>query len=533
VLLRSATGVSTETEQAHGGFAEDTSSDMAHVPGQRCLVSAPRARHRNIRSRQNDGPRLAVEAGSKEDSVSNRAWIGAAVVAMFIGCRMTGHPGPSRTEAPSSLDEGAVAGSPPSGDGAGAVAAGRDPTDAGVDAAAQQTDAVECPAPCPDPPNCACGNGTGVYAAEGGFAGIIVQAGRDGRVAPLPIMITHFINNGPGLGSHVTFGYGYFDPFTNQWHSLGKDTGQVDTADYGERKNLKVISVHEGSTPTMPIWELLDPGTNGIVRTDPQLPAPDPAVPALSLHISFPVPGTGTQVAVKSAFLTFRAAPSISRNKGSSIYTYFVQWENRSDPSIALPQQYCQGPNHKPDTVVFQQGIDVDPSTGNVTHPNVAPNVERFVTLSCSLGAPAKVFSWGYQYQGAAPVTFYFDAGIHMKRASYCADVRHYTRSGTDIEKLDDKFINRPIDLSSPAAPDVEAWWGPEGALCVNSERMRHPEMAPTDIGLMNCGGKPYNGQPQSLQKCSFVCNVKQLPKCLPNLRKPPWPQFLIDRPAP
>jgi hypothetical protein len=332
-------------------------------------------------------------------------------------------------------------------------------------------------------------------------------------------MITHFINNGSGLTGNVTFSYGYFDPSTNQWRSPG--IGQVDSADYGQQ-NFKVISVHETIEPTMPAWELLDPATKLPVQvTDLQMPA-------LRLYISFTVPeGASGGVVTKKARLSFKAAPTIPRNGGGSVHVYSMQWENLSDASIASPQQYCQGPSQQPDTVVFQQGIDVDPVKGKVGRVGAA----NFVTLSCSLGAPAKVYSWGYPYQGTSPsATFYFDAGIHMKRASYCADFRHYTWAGTLIKKSDDKNINHQISPLPPnSPPGLEAWWGADGALCVNSENMRHLSLAPTDIKLMTCDGQPYKiGQP--LKNCSFICNGAPLPKCpLIPRKKLPWPQILVD----
>jgi ADYC domain len=453
--------------------------------------------------------------------VSNRAWIGAGVIAMLIGCRTTGHPGPPGAETRSPLGEGAATGSPPPGDG-------------GVSATVPpDTDTVQCPAPCPDPPTCTCTNGTGVYAAEGGFAGITVRMGRDGRTVSLPIMITHFINNGSGLRGNVTFNYGYFDPSTNQWKSPGIGTGRVDSADYGSQTDFRVISVHEGIEPTMPLWELLDPATGTPVRVS------DSQMPALGLYISFTVPGgTPGSMVLKKALLSFNKVPKIARNGGGYVYVYGMQWKNLSDSSIASPQQYCRDSSQKPDTVVFQQGINVDPATGKVAPRSGTANL---VTLSCFQGAPAKVYSWGYSYQGSSSSsTFYFDAGIHMKRASYCADFRHYTWAGTSIDRLDDQEINKqipPPPPNSPLPPDLEAWWSPDGALCVNSEHMRHSSLAPKDIDLLSCNGNPYNGQPQQLQNCFFVCKVNgqsiSLPKCPLNPLQQPWPQFLVERPTP
>jgi ADYC domain len=92
----------------------------------------------------------------------------------------------------------------------------------------------------------------------------------------------------------------------------------------------------------------------------------------------------------------------------------------------------------------------------------------HFVTVSCRLGGPATVYWWGYDHLNPA-TTWYFDGGLHMKRASYCANSRHYTIAGTQIRIADDAGIeDDPIQ-------DVEAFWTPTGATCLGT--MRHPEL--------------------------------------------------------
>lgn len=437
---------------------------------------------------------------------------------MLIGCRTAGHHGPSRTEAPSPLDQGAATGSPP-------------PRDGGFAAVSQDAEPAQivCSdgtmATCTDPYNCTCGNGTGVYAVEGGFAGITVRTASEPQGGPGEqiIMITHFINN--ASGSNVTFEYGTFvlsavGSATNQWTWQPLGIGNVDSADYGAQTNLTAILVRE--TNTVPIWMLRTLGTGALQSvTDLQ---------RLKLHISFKVPGVA---ALKMVTLDFHGSGTntLGGNVIQKLTEYRMRWQNLSDFPAASPQQYCHGSSKQPDDmVVFQQGIDVDPMSGTVKRPDpkLNPNPANVVTVSCSLGAPAMVYSWGYPYQGldADPDTFYFDAGIHMKRASYCGDARYYTTAGTMIHISDSKGLHG--DVPNPSGnPGVEAWWGRRGAVCVNSEHMRHPEMAPTDIELMTCGGQPYKiGNP--LQGCSFVCNGGSLPACPPG---PPPPQLLVDRP--
>jgi ADYC domain-containing protein len=395
--------------------------------------------------------------------VSNRAWIGAGVIAMFIGCRTTGHPGPSRTEALSSLDEGAATGSPPPGDGGVAVAGEDEPSDAGSGTSeppgdAGGTDGLEN---CADPPKCTGPNGTGIYAAEGGFAGItalvtvMTSAGIPTRV-PRAIMITHFINNSSSpddANAKVTFAYGYFDPLSRHWTSISNNGGQVEFADYQLQKHLDVTWVREADTAST--WMLRDSATNATtIVTDTQLLG-------LALHISFPVPGAGLVHAVLDFSAAYTLVPA--KHFKNAVRVYNMRW--RYEPN-SLPQQYCHGPNNQPDTAVFQQGIYVDPMTGTVSHQSTA----NFVTLSCSLGAPTIVYAWGYPYQSNFD-TFYFDAGIHMKRASYCGDENYYTVTPTQIQIKDDKGIQ------DETPTNLEARWDRHGAICVNLNNLRHPEL--------------------------------------------------------
>jgi hypothetical protein len=110
------------------------------------------------------------------------------------------------------------------------------------------------------------------------------------------------------------------------------------------------------------------------------------------------------------------------------------------------------------DYVVFQENIDVDPPTGQVT---AAPG---HMTVSCRGGAMANVFSWGYDHNSDL---WHFGAAIQMKRASYCGDGTFYTVSGTNIHIQDEEGAEEdPVTDSG-----VEAFWGPNGAICYDGPR--------------------------------------------------------------
>jgi hypothetical protein len=383
---------------------------------------------------------------------------------MFIGCAAAEYPVPP----------GAAPGSPPSGDGDLAVATDDVSSGTGVRASQPVGEAAQAQTPCPDPPNCTAGNGTGIYAAEGGFAGIaaLVPAAQGARA----IMITRFIVQTPARPGDVavTFTYGYFEPTSNAWIPLSPPgVGRVESADYRLQRDLQVIGAQEINTA--PIWVLRNPASGTTVSvTDKQLVD-------LILHVSFTIPGRLTPVLATLSFSAASATPLIENFK-TSVRVYDMRWQNLSDSPGAAPQSYCHRPDRAPDTAVFQQGLAVDPVNGTVTRSSAA----GIITLSCSLGAPAVVARWGYPYHGSSSDTFYFDAGIHMKRASYCGDAHYYTVAGTRIQITDD----RPIQRESIAY--LEAQWTPSGARCVDyhsPDYLRHPEMGFTG----RCGSRMVN----------------------------------------
>jgi hypothetical protein len=159
-----------------------------------------------------------------------------------------------------------------------------------------------------------------------------------------------------------------------------------------------------------------------------------------------------------------------------------MRWHDPLSPFE--PVQYCvdADADRTPDQVVFQQGMFVDPVTGKVSRGD---EYARYVTMSCALGGVVLAYLWGYDYVGkptdpAVPdPTFYFDAAIQMKRASYCGDWKHYTISGTRIRIVDNVIINddHPKDSGNQSIV-VEAFWKRDGAICLNQNNHRHPELA-------------------------------------------------------
>lgn len=327
---------------------------------------------------------------------------------------------------------------------------------------------------CPD--DCTHSNGTGVYMAEEGYAGM----------GDSQLMITHFVNN---PGGQVTFEGHYFDASTGS-RVWARYQGYIYSADYQQQTDLLVTSVSESST--IPTWTLLAPTTGATITVA------EHQLVELKLHIDIPATESGAPAEERAIVISFTSDSEVRARPGKPpIRKYKMLW--RDQKRTEDPTPYCIDASHHADGVVFQQGIDVDPVTGAVTRSQG----NSFVTMSCYLGAIATVHGWGYAYQ-ATPVappgagvpgtqpgshdpTFYFDAGIQMKRASYCADSHFYTQAGTPIDIADDLAINQD------ATSNLEALWTPNGASCLNSRNKRH--------GLMGFDD---------------TCNSTKLPPCSP-----------------
>ena len=112
----------------------------------------------------------------------------------------------------------------------------------------------------------------------------------------------------------------------------------------------------------------------------------------------------------------------------ATIHKANMRWRIAGAPGT--PQSYCRRANGTEDQVVFQQGIAVNAINAAV-HRNAA-----FVTLACRYGGPPTVRLWGYPYRSGD--TDYFDAGLHMKRASYCGDASYFTQPETLLLVGDD-----------------------------------------------------------------------------------------------
>ena len=91
------------------------------------------------------------------------------------------------------------------------------------------------------------------------------------------------------------------------------------------------------------------------------------------------------------------------------------------------------------------------------------------ITWACRGAALAKAVEWGYRPWGTyAGVSLedYHEAAVNMIRADYCGAGDPHTANGNSID-VSDRLGLQVNDTNWP----VEAKWGPDGAVCLNTPR--------------------------------------------------------------
>ncbi|NTX66434.1 hypothetical protein HUA74_37825 [Myxococcus sp. CA051A] len=107
-------------------------------------------------------------------------------------------------------------------------------------------------------------------------------------------------------------------------------------------------------------------------------------------------------------------------------------------------------------------------------------------TLGCESGAIVTCLDWGYspwnpQTGVSDPNREYvYGSCLQAKRAAYFVgkgDLKSYTLTGTRIVKRDEYGFGRDAEGGIERTDFLEALWSPEGAVCLNPEHRRHPEI--------------------------------------------------------
>jgi len=123
-----------------------------------------------------------------------------------------------------------------------------------------------------------------------------------------------------------------------------------------------------------------------------------------------------------------------------------------------------------------------DPSGKPLSSP--PPGV---MTFACRGAALAKCVEYGYKPWASvngASLADVHQACTRMLRADYCGDGVPHTTNGTPVHVLDQLGIQ---NVDPVVKYVVEAEWGPNGAVCLNSANRRHPELT-LNCSVPACG---------------------------------------------
>jgi hypothetical protein len=111
---------------------------------------------------------------------------------------------------------------------------------------------------------------------------------------------------------------------------------------------------------------------------------------------------------------------------------------------------------------------------GDVWNPTtaerVSPRPAGALTFACRDAALAKCVEYGYRPWAGTSLAEHHQACTRMVRADYCGDGVSHTSNGTPVHVLDAIGVQK-VDANVNFA--VEAEWGPNGAVCLNSNNMR------------------------------------------------------------
>ena len=95
------------------------------------------------------------------------------------------------------------------------------------------------------------------------------------------------------------------------------------------------------------------------------------------------------------------------------------------------------------------------------------------LTFACLGAALGDCATWGYipgELYNNVSLDAYHEACTRLKRADYCGDGTHHTENGHIIDVYDAQGIQTPVTVGSW---NVEAMWGPNGAICASMTRLR------------------------------------------------------------
>lgn len=153
--------------------------------------------------------------------------------------------------------------------------------------------------------------------------------------------------------------------------------------------------------------------------------------------------------------LNFKIKSVVQSAVQSDVYFHAVDQLNELDEFETLCRDGAGNPT---------QAIAL-PGTWDPTTAVRQAGTGRF-TWGCRGAALAKAVEWGYRPWVSAAMTDAHQAAVRMIRADYCGDGQTHTTNGNPID-VSDKWGTQVSDTTW----DVEAKWGPNGAVCLNTPR--------------------------------------------------------------
>jgi hypothetical protein len=154
---------------------------------------------------------------------------------------------------------------------------------------------------------------------------------------------------------------------------------------------------------------------------------------------------------------------------------YFYEVEN--EVSAGVFEVAClDGAGNPTDAIALRKAWD--PATGE------RQELSDAITWACRGAALAKAIEWGYIPWESAAMEDAHQAAVRMIRADYCGTGEPHTSNGNPIDVSDKWNIQR-----ADTTWDIEAKWGPNGAVCLNTPRkLYHPRSSlPCAAALPYC----------------------------------------------
>ena len=170
---------------------------------------------------------------------------------------------------------------------------------------------------------------------------------------------------------------------------------------------------------------------------------------------------------------------------------YFYNVENEASPGVYEPA--CRdGAGNPVDAIALKNSWDPD--------SGMRLDISDAITWACRGAALAKAVEWGYRPWISPDMRDAHEAAVRMIRADYFGDGVTHTTNGTTID-VSDKWGIQTSDTAWP----IEAKWGPDGAVCLNTPRKLFwprngmPEAASLPYCTHNglAGGTPNNDPSQ------------------------------------